>query len=78
MIVRCVRVAVVWQTDGDTPLFTASLNGHVEVVRALVEAGAALSQARVRDDWRCCFYSSFRGLLVVRLQRVCVARRACV
>ena len=39
----------VWQTDGCTPLFVASENGHVEVVRALVGAGAAVNQARVRD-----------------------------
>ena len=40
-----------WQTDGATPLFIGSQNGHVEVVRALVRAGAAVNQARVRDGW---------------------------
>ncbi len=45
-----MSVCVVWQTDGSTPLYAASLNGHVEVVRALVEAGASVNQAKVRDD----------------------------
>ena len=30
-----------------TPLYTASHNGHVEAVRALVELGAAVNQAMV-------------------------------
>ena len=45
----CVRVSGVWQTNGATPLLIASHNGHVEVVRALVGAGAAVNQATVRD-----------------------------
>ncbi len=52
--VRCamgrIRVSGVWQTDGVTPVYAASQNGHVEVARALVGAGAAVNQARVRDD----------------------------
>ena len=51
VIMGCVRVSGVWQTDGCTPLYAASFDGHVEVVRALVGAGAAVNQARVRDDW---------------------------
>ena len=74
----CVHVSGVLQTNGCTPLYAASLNGHVEVVRVLVGAGAAVNQADVCDDWACCLNSVMRGLLVVRLQRVCVARRACV
>ncbi len=35
------------QTDGATPLYIASFNGHVEAVRALVELGAAVNQATV-------------------------------
>jgi hypothetical protein len=35
------------QTGGFTPLYVASANGHVEVVRALVELGAAVNQAKV-------------------------------
>ena len=45
LCVLCVDV----QTDGCTPLYGAGLNGHVEVVRALVELGASVNQARVRD-----------------------------
>ncbi len=37
------------QMDGWTPLHTASLHGHVEVVEALVKAGASLNQATVCD-----------------------------
>ncbi len=36
-----------WQTNGATPLFTASYNGHVECVRALLDGGAAINQALV-------------------------------
>ncbi len=39
MLVLMLDVATV-QTDGCSPLSTASRNGHVEVVRALLEAGA--------------------------------------
>jgi hypothetical protein len=46
-----LSVRVVWQTDGATPLYVAGLNGHVEVVRLLVGSGAAVNQARVREDW---------------------------
>ena len=54
----------VWQTDGCTPLYVASESGHVEVVRALVGAGAAVNHW-VRDDcgggwcslvWDCWFW----------------------
>jgi hypothetical protein len=47
-----VSMCVVWQTaDGWTPLLAASDNGHVEVVRALVGAGAFVDQVTVRDHW---------------------------
>jgi hypothetical protein len=55
-----VRVCVVWQTDGFTPLYAASESGHVEVVRALVGAGAAVNQADVRDDRGGCLCSGVR------------------
>ena len=35
------------QTDGTTPLIAASANGHVGVVRALVDRGAVVNQADV-------------------------------
>ncbi len=37
------------QTDGATPLFVASEEGHVAVVEALVKAGATVDQATVCD-----------------------------
>jgi hypothetical protein len=49
---QCVThafVSVAGQTDGRTPLFVASQNGHVQVVRALLGAGAAVNQATVRE-----------------------------
>ena len=52
----CVSVCVVWQTDGWTPLYAASDNGHVEVVRTLVGAGAAVNQATVCEDLGGCWY----------------------
>ncbi len=41
---------VVVQANGLTPLHAASVNGHVEAVRALVGAGAAVNQADVSAD----------------------------
>jgi len=38
---------VVSQTDGVTPLQMASMEGHVECVRALLDGGAAIDQATV-------------------------------
>jgi hypothetical protein len=35
------------QTTGATPLCIASQNGHVECVRALLDGGAAINQAKV-------------------------------
>ena len=50
-IVFCVRMSAAAQTSGATPLLMASQNGHVEVVRVLVGAGASVNQAKVRDDF---------------------------
>ncbi len=38
---------VILQTDGRTPLYVASQNGHIEVVRVLFGSGAAVNQAKV-------------------------------
>ena len=35
------------QSNGTTPLIAACLNGHVEVVKALVDASAAVNHAKV-------------------------------
>ncbi len=64
-----MSVCVVWQTDGWTPLYVASEKGHVEVVRALVGAGAAVNQAAVREDLGGCWCSGVRGWLMFGLQR---------
>ncbi len=39
----------VLQTNGATPLYAASQNGHVECVQALLDRGAAVNQANVGD-----------------------------
>ncbi len=76
----CVHVSGVLQTNGRTPLFAASENGHVEVVRALVGAGAAVNQAAVRDDCGCCWCSAVRVLLFRTLRasvQLCMHVCAC-
>ncbi len=40
---------VVLQADGATPLYAASLDGHVECVMALLDRGAAVNHATVGD-----------------------------
>ncbi len=48
---------MVFQVDETTPLYIASWKGHVECVRALLGAGAAVNQAMVgcaRSMARCC------------------------
>ena len=45
---RCVV-----QTTGKTPLCMASEMGHVEVVRALLDAGATVNEAEVRRRRGC-------------------------
>ncbi len=52
---------VVVQEDGWTPLCGASWNGHVEAVRALLAAGAAVNQAKVSGYGR----AEERGVFVV-------------
>jgi hypothetical protein len=64
----CGSVCVVRQSAGITPLCATSESGHVEVVRALVGAGAAVNQATVREDWGGCWCSGVRGWLVFGLQ----------
>jgi hypothetical protein len=62
---------VVLQTNGATPLFVASQNGHVECVRALLSGGAAINQAMVGC-------ASSRARHVVVLGRVIVRARIVV
>ncbi len=51
---------VVVQTNGATPLYMASQNGHVECERPLLDQGAAINQATVRyPTWM-----ALRGLCV--------------
>jgi hypothetical protein len=49
--VRLVSRAVL-QTNGATPLYIASQSGHMECVRALLDKGAAINQARVGSSCR--------------------------
>ncbi len=65
-------VCGVLQTDGCTPLYIASENGHVEAVRALVRAGAAVNQSRVRDDCGGCCRSVSACVVWSRSQRASV------
>ena len=39
--------------DGWSPLFTVSFNGHLEVVKTLIEAGAKINQANKVGTCRC-------------------------
>ena len=41
--------------DGATPLSAAAQKGHVEVVKALVDAGAAVNHADVCSSARACW-----------------------
>ncbi len=74
--VLCVRVCAIWQTDGWTPLHAASREGHVEVVRTLVGAGAAINQTVVREDWGGCWCWGVRVWLVFGSQHARAALRA--
>ena len=78
VLVLCVLVCVAWQTDGATPLYAASQEGHVEVVRLLVGSGSAVNQARVREDWGVCWYLGVRGWLVFGSQHARPALCTCV
>ena len=73
LCVLCVRGCVVWQADATTPLYIASHNGHVEVVRALVGAGAAVDQAAVREDLGGCWCLGVRWWLVFGSQHARLA-----
>jgi hypothetical protein len=43
-------LSMVSQADNSTPLYVASKGGHLNVVKALLRAGAAVNEATVRDD----------------------------
>jgi hypothetical protein len=52
--------------DGATPLFIASQNGHVELVRTLVDLGAAVDQAKVGVVGMCLVVGANDWVLFVR------------
>ncbi len=74
----CIDV-VCWygtvQGDGASPLFIASRNGHVEVVRALLGAGADVGQATVS---RACSVVGGMGYGAVRRPTDAVCGAMCV
>ena len=43
-------LSMVSQADDSTPLYVASKEGHLNVVKALLRAGVAVNEAMVRDD----------------------------
>jgi hypothetical protein len=47
-VLVCAICAIAVQSEGGTPLFLASQEGRVGVVRALVGAGAIVDQSTVR------------------------------
>ena len=52
----CLASGFVLQ-DGRSPLRTASLKGHLDVVKTLIEAGANVNQAnKVSCPWHCYDY----------------------
>ena len=57
-----------WTDDGATPLYTAALKGHLEVVRFLVESGANKDQGTTDKGATPLFVAAEKGhLAVVRL-----------
>ena len=47
-----VMISFVLQ-NGQSPLYTASRNGHLEVMKTLIEAGANINQANKVGTCRC-------------------------
>jgi hypothetical protein len=54
--------------NGETPLFTASKNGHAEVVRALLAKGADVLAKTNVSIARACALCPYRSLRVTYLQ----------
>jgi hypothetical protein len=68
----CVH-RVVFQTTGVTPLHIASMNGHVECVRTLLDRGAAIDQAKVScPTWTAEYCGSCVGAGMSGTHRVCM------
>jgi hypothetical protein len=52
------------QVMGATPLYVASENGHVEVVRELLEEGAGVDVNQGRVSWLCCCEQNCDGAML--------------
>jgi ankyrin repeat protein len=61
------------QADGWTPLLEASWNGHVDAVRALIGAGAAVNHVAVSVYGR----AEERGVFVYGVRCICVRCEVC-
>ncbi len=62
------------QTDGASPLYVASQNGHVEVVRALLGAGADVGQVTVSRGFsvaKCVGYGVVRRVADAECSAMC-------
>ncbi len=80
----CGCLVLVVQGNGRTPLISASQNGHVEAVRTLLDAGAAVNQDDVSGDGgtRACCVVWLRAARAVRVSvassEICLCVWGCV
>jgi hypothetical protein len=66
------------QADGSSPLYTACEHDHIEVFRALMGAGAAVNQAKVRDHGLSSVEACVRVRAHVHVGRSCSGHGVCV